>query len=149
MAISVRIGEFHLNRNSSCEDYDERIELCCAANKLTEDADKRAALLNSCGEETYSLIATLVKPLRPPNADYQSIVEAVKNHINPKPSNLYDMYVFSKRDQHDGDSVADYVTALRKLAENCGFNDKQLPLDIMLRDRLVFGISESIVQQRL
>nr|XP_037270566.1 uncharacterized protein LOC119162201 [Rhipicephalus microplus] len=39
--------------------------------------------------------------------------------------------------------------ALRKLAENCGFSDKQPPLDIMLRDRLVFGISDSIVQQRL
>ncbi|KAL3182590.1 hypothetical protein MRX96_034515 [Rhipicephalus microplus] len=71
MAIGVRIGEFHLNSNSSWEDYVERIELCCAANKLTEDADKRTALLSSCGEETYSLIPTLVKPLRLPNADYQ------------------------------------------------------------------------------
>lgn len=149
MAIGVRIGEFHLNRNSSWEDYVERIELCCAASKLTEDPEKRAALLSCCGEETYSLIATLVKPLRPPNADYHSIVEAVKNHINPKPSELYSRYVFSKRDQHDGESVADYVTALRKLSENCGFSDKQLPLDIMLRDRLVFGISDSTVQQRL
>ncbi|KAL3209698.1 hypothetical protein MRX96_037858 [Rhipicephalus microplus] len=149
MAIGVRISEFHLNSNSSWKDYVERIELCCAANKLTEDADKRVALLSSCGEETYSLIATLIKTLRPPNADYQSIVEAVKNHINPKPSKLCARYVFSKRDQHDGETVADYVTALRKLAENCGYNDKQLPLDIMLRDRLVFGISDSIVKQHL
>ncbi|XP_072142327.1 uncharacterized protein [Dermacentor andersoni] len=149
MAFGVRIGEFHLNSNSSWEDYVERIELCCTANKLKEDSDKRAVLLSCCGEDTYSLIATLVKPLRPPNADYQSIVNAVKNHINLKPSELYSRYVFSKRDQHDAESVADYVTALRKLAGNCGFNDNQLPLDVMLRDRLVFGISDSIVQQRL
>ncbi|KAL3188913.1 hypothetical protein MRX96_003065 [Rhipicephalus microplus] len=147
MAIGIRISEFHLNSNSSWEDYVERIGLCCAANKLTEDADNGAALFSSCGKETDSLIATLVKPLRPPNADYQSIVEAVKNRINLKPSEL--VYVFSKRDQHDGETVADYVTALRKLAENCGFNDKQHPLAIMLRNRLVFGISDSIVQQRL
>lgn len=88
MAIGVRIGEFHLNSNSSWEDCVERIELCCAANELTDDPEKRAVLLSCCGEETYSLIATLVKPLRPPNADYQSIVEAVKNRINPKPSEL-------------------------------------------------------------
>ncbi|XP_037557467.1 uncharacterized protein LOC119434368, partial [Dermacentor silvarum] len=119
------------------------------ANKLTEDTEKRAALLSCCGEETFSLTATLVKPLRPPNADYEPIVEAVKNHINPKPSELYSRYVFSKRDQHDGESVADYVTALRKLSESCGFSDKQLPLDTMLSDRLVFGISDSTVQQRL
>lgn len=110
---------------------------------------KESSIAELLWEETYSLIATLVKPLRPPNADYHSIVEAVKNHINPKPSELYSRYVFSKRDQHDGESVADYVTALRKLSENCGFSDKQLPLDIMLRDRLVFGISDSTVQQRL
>lgn len=95
---------------------------------LTEEADKRAALLSSCREETYSVIATHVNPHRPPNADYQSIVEAVKNHINPKPSELYARYVLSKRDLHVGETVADYVTALRKLAENCGFNDKQLLL---------------------
>ncbi|KAL3184670.1 hypothetical protein MRX96_006001 [Rhipicephalus microplus] len=68
MAIGVHIGEFHLNSNSSSEDYVERIELSCAANKLTEDADKRAALLSPCGDETYSLIANFVKPFRPPNA---------------------------------------------------------------------------------
>ncbi|XP_075539869.1 uncharacterized protein LOC142574731 [Dermacentor variabilis] len=149
MAFGVRIGEFHLNGKSSWEDYVERIELCCTANKLKQDVDKRAVLLSRCGADTYSFIATLVKPLRPPNADYQSIVKAVKNHINPKPSELYSRCVFSKRDQHDAESVADYVTALRKLAENCGFNDNQLPLHVMLRDRLVFGISDSIVQQRL
>ncbi|KAH8008663.1 hypothetical protein HPB51_000528 [Rhipicephalus microplus] len=135
--------------NSSWEHYVERIELCCAANKLSADADKTAALLSCCGEETYSLIATLVKPLRPPNADYVSIVEAVNNHINPKPSELSARHVFSKQVQHDGETVADYVTPLRKVAENSGFSDEQFSLDILHRDRSVLGVSNNIVQQRL
>ncbi|XP_077485703.1 uncharacterized protein LOC144122839 [Amblyomma americanum] len=89
MAFGSRIREFDLSENSSWVDYVERIELSCAANKLTTDDDKRAVLLSCCGPETYSLIATLVKPSRPPNVGYQVIVDAVKKHINPKPSELY------------------------------------------------------------
>ncbi|XP_077510890.1 uncharacterized protein LOC144121521 [Amblyomma americanum] len=89
MAFGSRIREFDLSENSSWVDYVERIELSCAANKLTTDDDKRAVLLSCCGPETYSLIATLVKLSRPPNVGYQVIVDAVKKHINPKPSELY------------------------------------------------------------
>lgn len=45
--------------------------------------------------------------------------------------------------------MGDYVTALRKLSENCGFAGRNFPLEETLRDRLVFEISESVVQQRL
>lgn len=85
MAAGSRIREFNLSENSSWVEYVERIELYCAASKLTTDEDKRAVLLSCCGPETYSLIATLVKPSRPPNVDYQVIVDAVKKHVNPKP----------------------------------------------------------------
>ncbi|XP_049511265.1 uncharacterized protein K02A2.6-like [Dermacentor silvarum] len=149
MAAGSRIREFNLSENSSWVEYVERIELYCAASKLTTDEDKRAVLLSCCGPETYSLIATLVKPSRPPNVDYQVIVDAVKKHANPKPSELYARYVFSKRDQQEGEGVADYVTALRKLSDNCGFGGTKFPLEEMLCDRLVFGISDNVVQQRL
>ncbi|XP_037504865.1 uncharacterized protein K02A2.6-like [Rhipicephalus sanguineus] len=149
MAVGSRIREFDLSETSSWVEYVERIQLYCAANKLTTEEDKRAVLLSCCGPETYSLITTLVKPSRPPNVDYQIIVDAVKKHVNPKPSELYAMYVFSKRDQQEGEGVADFVTALGKLSENCGFGGTKFPLEEMLRDRLVFGISDNVVQERL
>ncbi|KAM7291846.1 hypothetical protein ISCGN_028417 [Ixodes scapularis] len=128
--------------------YVERIELYCAVNKVLEAVDKRAVLLSCCGQEAYSLISTLVKPLRPPNVEYQVLIDAVQNHIQRKPSELYSRYVFSKRDQEFGESVADYVTALRRLAGNCGFGGDKFPLIEMLRDRLVFGIADGVAQQR-
>ena len=42
--------------------------------------------------------------------------------------------------------MAEYVAALRKLAEHCNFGDT---LDKMLRDRLVCGIANAAVQKRL
>ena len=121
MALGGRISAFDVHENSTWEEYVERIELYCAVNKVLEAVDKRAVLLSCCGQEAYSLISTLVKPLRPPNVEYQVLIDTVQNHIQPKPSELYSRYVFSKRDQEFGESVADYVTALRRLAGNCGF----------------------------
>ncbi|KAG0435626.1 hypothetical protein HPB47_018387 [Ixodes persulcatus] len=149
MAFGARIGEFDLGSGSSREVYVQRVELCCAANKLVTDIKRRAALLSYCGQDTYSLISILIKPLQPPNVECRTIVDAIKNHVNPRPSELYARYAFSKRDQNDGESVASYVTELHKLAENCGFSDTQLPLSIILRDRLVFGVADAVVQQRL
>ncbi|XP_040073420.1 uncharacterized protein LOC120845928 [Ixodes scapularis] len=71
---------------SSWEEYVVRVELCCAANKLVTDIDKRAALLSCWGQDTYSLISTLFRPLRLPSVEYRTIVDAVKNHVNPTPS---------------------------------------------------------------
>lgn len=58
-----RIAEFDANGGATWEEYVERIELSCAVNKLTTDAEKRAVLLSCCGQEMYSLIGTLVKSL--------------------------------------------------------------------------------------
>ncbi|XP_049267577.1 uncharacterized protein LOC125756713 [Rhipicephalus sanguineus] len=143
------IGEYSLGTSASWDEYVERLEMYCEANKLSKDEEKRAVLLSSCGEETYSLIVTLVKPERPTAAAYEKIKKAVREHMHPKPSVLYGRFLFYKRNQAQGESVADYVTALRRLAENCGFGDDTLPMDEMMRDRFVFGISNEAVQQRL
>ncbi|KAH6930643.1 hypothetical protein HPB50_015940 [Hyalomma asiaticum] len=137
----IGIGEYPLGTSASWDEYVERLEMYCEANKLSKDEQKRAVLLSSCGEETYSLIVTLVKPDRPTAAAYEQIKKAVREHVHPKPSVLYGRFSFYKRNQAQGESVADCVTALRKLAENCGFGDNTLRMDEMMRDRFVFGIS--------
>ncbi|XP_070385738.1 uncharacterized protein [Dermacentor albipictus] len=144
-----RIGEYHLGKNASWDEYVERLEMFCEANKMAKEEQKRAVLLSCCGEEAYGLIVTLVKPARPTTATYEEIKTAVRKHLHPRPSELYARFLFYKRNQAVEESVADYVTALRKLAEDCGFGDEQLPLDIMMRDRFVCGLQNEAVQQRL
>ncbi|XP_042146264.1 uncharacterized protein LOC121835824 [Ixodes scapularis] len=144
-----RIGEYRLGTNASWDEYVERLEMFCAANKITTDEQKRAVLLSCCGEDTYGLIVTLVKPARPTAASYDDIKGAVRKHMHPRPSELYARLLFYLRNQAQGEAASEYVTALRKLAEDCGFGDKQLPLDVMMRDRFVCGIKNEAVQQRL
>ncbi|XP_050032370.1 uncharacterized protein [Dermacentor andersoni] len=143
-----RIGEYRLGTNASWDEYVERLEMFCEANKIAKEEQKRAVLLSCCGEEAYGLM-TLVKPVRPTAAIYEEIKTAVRKHPHPRPSELYARFSLYKRNQAAKESVADYVTALRKLAEDCGFSDEQLPLDIMMRDRFVCGLQNEAVQQRL
>ncbi|XP_075527566.1 uncharacterized protein LOC142559795 [Dermacentor variabilis] len=144
-----RIGEYHLGTNASWDEHVERLEMFCEANKIAKEEQKRAVLLICCGEEAYGLIVTLVKPSRPTAATYKEIKMAVHKHLHSRLSELCARFLFYKRNQTAEKSVADYVTALRKLAEDCGFGDEQLPLDIMMRDRFVCSLQNEAVQQRL
>lgn len=97
----------------------------------------------------YSLIVTLVNLAKPTAADYSVVVKAVEPHMHPKPLELYTRLLFYKRDQHADKAVADYVTVLHKLAEDCVFGDEQLPLHIMMGDRFVCSLACERVQPHL
>ena len=60
----------------------------------------------------------------------------------------FERYKFNKRTQESGESYEQYKTTLRKLSEACEF-DTITPNEILLRDRLIFGIHDSKVRERL
>jgi len=61
----------------------------------------------------------------------------MKNHTNPRPSEIVQRFKFNSRVRIPDESIASYVVALRQLTEHCNFGDQ---LDEMLRDRLVSGV---------
>ena len=71
----------------------------------------------------------------------------LKEHWQPKPSEIVQRYNFHSRVQKEGESIADYVAELRRLSEHCGF--KESTLDDMLRDRLVCGVKDTRIQKKL
>ena len=70
----------------------------------------------------------------------------VKNHFNPKPSESVQRHKFNNRFRANGESIFDFVAALRHLAEYCNFGGS---LEHMLRDRLVSGVNNEKIQRRL
>ena len=77
---------------------------------------------------------------------YADLVTALKNHYDPIPSVIVQRYKFNSRNRAQGKTVAKYVAALRSLAEHCNYADV---LNDMLRDRLVCGVNNEKIQQRL
>ena len=70
----------------------------------------------------------------------------IQDHSAPKPSEIVQRFRFNNRFRNEGKSMADFVAALRNLAEHCGYNDT---LENMLRDRIVCGIKNEKIQRRL
>lgn len=127
-------------------EYAERIEHYFIANDITSGAKRRAILLNAVGPATYRLLKTLVSPAKITDLSFEEIVERATKHFNPKPSPIVKRYEFNTRKQEEGETVATFVAALRKIAEYCEYGSV---LDDMLRDRVVCGIHNKAVQRRL
>ena len=128
------------------EEYCEILEQFFAANEITEAARQRAVLISVVGPTTYSLMRSLVSPMKPKDKSYVDLVKLLKNHYHPKPSEIVQRYKFDSRTRKPGESVSDYVAELRRLAQDCHYGDKLLQ---MLRDRLVCGINDERIQRRL
>lgn len=126
-------------------EYAERLEYYFTANDIVSAAKKRAILLNGAGASTYWLIKTLLLLGAPTDLSFEEIVKRVTTQFKPKPSPIVKRFEFNTRVQKDGESVAEFVAALRKITEFCEYGSF---LNDMLRDRLVCGIRDKKVQRR-
>ena len=145
MATHGNICEF----NAEAEDwksYTERLQQYFTANDVDSAEKQRAILLSVCGAQTYQLIRSLLAPAKPTEKSFTEIVACLTEHYHPKPSIIVLRYNFNIRSRKQGESVADYVAALRKLAEECEYGAM---LDELLRDRFVSGINDGRILRRL
>ena len=123
--------------------YSERLEQFFMANDIT-DRKKVAVLLTVIGTKAYTLLQNIMAPEKPATKEYDVIVEALQAHWDPKPIIIAERFKFHRRNQCDGESVAQYIAELRKFSEHCEFRDY---LDQALCDRLVCGLSAEAIQK--
>ena len=131
------IGEFKEDEEEWPQ-YAKRVDHFFAANGV-------AVFLSLIGAKEYKLLSSLIAPTRPGEKTYKELVDILKEHHSPEPSEIVQRYRFHTRFRKAGETVAVYVSELRALAQKCNFGGT---LDNMLRDRLVCGVNDTI-QQRL
>ncbi|KAI2660383.1 Transposon Ty3-G Gag-Pol polyprotein [Labeo rohita] len=103
---------------------------------------KRALLLHCLGTEGQRLFYTL-----PNQGDsMEDAIVALKAHFAPRRNIVAERHAFRKRVQAPGESIVQYVAALRDLASTCDF---AATLDEMLRDQLVENVSSHRIRERL
>ena len=145
MAHFGKLGEF-CREVEGWQNYVERLEFFFQANSITDGAKKRAILLSSCGPEPYNLFRGLCAPGKPADKSFQELVDLMQAHQHPKPNPIAERFMFNTRDRLPEESVSVYMASLRRLTEHCGYGEQ---IDSMLRDRLVCGINNERIQQRL
>ena len=127
--------------------YEERMFCYFEANGITDEVRMRAIFFSTVGARTYKLLRSLVAPAKPRDKSFRDLQRALSDHYAPKPSVTVQRLRFNSRNRQPGESVSDYVSALRALSEFCEF--KASTLEEMLRDRLVCGIDDERIQRSL
>ena len=129
-------------------EWKEMWEHYSVASKVNkEEGDVQvAAFLTAIGPEarkvfkTWNLSATERK-------DIKGVIERFDNYCNPRKNIPFERYLFNSRQQEPGESFDRYVTALRQIADKCAFD--AITPDDLLRDRIIFGIADNKVRERL
>lgn len=134
------------SQTQTWEEYCEVLHHFFEANEIDDAGRQKAILLSSVGSQTYSLMRNLVSPAKPGDKSFDELVKLLKDHFNPKPSEIVQRFKFNSRNRKQGETVMEYVAVLRKLAQDCNYGDK---LSEMIRDRLVCGIGDDRIQRRL
>ena len=73
-------------------------------------------------------------------------MDARKSHYSPQPSVIVQCYLFHTRFKRPEEYVATFLSELHALVQHCNFG---ATLDDMIRDRLVCGIGNDLIQRRL
>ena len=85
-------------------------------------------------------------PHKPTERKVEELVNLVQGHYQPSPSVIVQRLKFYLRAQQQGESVTTFVSELRRLLKLCKYGET---LEIMLKDRIVYRIANSQLQQRL
>ena len=145
MALFGQVQEFDQDKEEWSQ-YVERLDQYFLANDIQDAAKKRAILLTVMGPIQFKLLKNIIAPAKPEEKTYKEIVDELKDHHNPQPSEIVQRFKFNTRVRQPGESVATFVSELRAISETCNFGNT---LEVMLRDRLVCGINDLQVQRKL
>ena len=153
-----KVGEFDSSKEtfkSYCDRMDmffeanDLVVLGGAANAVADAAvvrKKRAIFLTEIGADSFTLVNDLLAPRSAKEVELKEITRVLKEHYNPAPLEIAESFHFGTRVRKEGESIADFTVALKKLSIHCNFG---VYLNRALRDRFVCGLNHEKIQNRL
>lgn len=125
------------------------------ATKLDQDSGEVQVntLLYAMGKEAEAIYESFVFDRRvtfdeegSPEMDYDIVIEKFQEHFVSKRNVIHEWACFHKRIQKPDGPVEAYIRSLYELAQYCEFGGSK---DEHIRDRLVIGISDTEVSEKL
>ena len=107
---------------------------------------KVSLLLNFGGEEAIEVFNTFTFETEDDKWIYKTVLSKFEEYCNPRKNVVFERYMYWKTTQEE-ETVDQYVTTLRKKIKNCEY--PQQIVDEMLRDKLVFGVKDINIKERL
>ena len=107
---------------------------------ITDDGRKKALLLHYGGDEL-----DVFQTLKQANTTYDKAKEVLDAYFQPKQSTLYETILFRREKQQKTESIDQYCTKLRKLAEKCNFADQ----DREIKTQIIEGCLSSQLRRKV
>ena len=144
MATSIvgAVGSFDPTTNQWVSYIEQMVEFF-----LANDIRKKVAvLISTVGSQTYELLKDLCSPDKPNAKSFEALVTCLQNHLQPQPTIIAERYKFHQRNQNQGETVAEYLAALRRAAAECQL---VVFLEEALQDQFVCGLASEPLPRRL
>ncbi|XP_062539510.1 uncharacterized protein LOC134207707 [Armigeres subalbatus] len=132
-------------KGSSFCDWVDRLAYCFEANGVADEM-KKAHLITLGGPVMYTELKLLYPNGALSTAAYADIVAKLKARLDKVEPDVIQRAQFNSRIRQPGETLEDFVLALKLQAEFCGFGDFK---NMALRDRIVAGVNDKALQQRL
>ena len=143
---------FDFSRPETWEEWRERFLRFRIATKLQQETGEVqvSSLIYAMGREAEKIFTSFTFPARQdgqpdPKNNFDVVLRLFNNHFVPRTNVIHERAKFHSRHQYDGETVEQDVRALYDLSAHCQFHDQ----DETIRDRLVLGLNDKEVSQRL
>ena len=127
--------------------WKRRFEQYRLASGLSGESDARqvSTLLYCLGEEAEDVL-TSANASEEDRKKLDTVVQKLDDFFQVRKNVIFETARFNRRNQREGESAEEYITCLYNLVENCEYGDLKSE---MIRDRLVVGIRDSSLSERL
>ena len=128
--------------------WKKRWEAFTVVTKLTSQSKQHqtACLTYALSDEVQDVVENLPYEQESDKDDIKKIITLLEQHYAGETNEIFESYKFFQRDQHEEETLTEYVAALRKLAATCNFGDLK---ERLIRDRIVCGIRNKALQAAL
>nr|XP_043868444.1 uncharacterized protein LOC122758369 [Solea senegalensis] len=123
--------------------YEQRFAQFVEACEIPQ-GKQGAVFLTVVGAKTVALLGDLLAPRTPSECSLDVILNALRGVL--KKNVLRERYTFRARKQQRGESLSEYVDALKGLSATCEFGEQ---VEEHLRDQLVYGIRSEELRTKL
>ena len=113
------------------------------ASGIQNDERKKGLLLHWMGMESQEVVETLNLPAA---TTYDGVIRELDEYFSVQKNVSYERTVFHNAKQKDNESLEQYVTRLRKLAQFCQYEES---LDEQLRDQVVATCKSKRLRKKL
>ena len=118
-----------------------------ASGKVKEDEKVQCAiLLHLIGEEALEIYNTFKFATGEDPNKISVLKKKFEDYVNQRKNTVFEIYRFWEWKQQEGETIEQFITELKTHAKSCEFGEQH---DSMIRDRIVFGVRDTRLKERL